>query len=173
MNPTDFPTLMAIRLQTGQTARGADNAAPRHVPGNAAYLKQMIGTHPMVMDRHTWESIPTGIQARSGRTRIVVTSAPELVDEGAMTATDLEEALALVSNAPGGEKVCMIAGTSLDQQMLDDPRITEMHVITLNTQLESRRPASHLGKAWAPYESTAPTRSRAGHLYRIDRYTRR
>jgi hypothetical protein len=28
--------------------------------------------------------------------------------------------------------------------MLDDPRITEMHVITLDTQLESRRPASHL-----------------------------
>jgi dihydrofolate reductase len=133
----------------------------------------MIGTHPMVMDRHTWESIPTGIRARSGRTRIVVTSSPELVDEGAMTATDLEEALASASNAPGEVKVCMSAGTGLDQQMLDDPRLTEMHVITVDTQLESRRPASHLGEPWAAYESTAPTRSRAGHLYRIGRYTRR
>jgi hypothetical protein len=53
LNPTDFPTLMAIRIHTGQTTRGADNTAPRHVPGNPAYLKQMIGTHPMVMDRNT------------------------------------------------------------------------------------------------------------------------
>jgi dihydrofolate reductase len=103
----------------------------------------------------------------------VVTPAPELVDEGALTATDLEEALALASAAPGGEKVWVLAGTGLDQQVLDDPRITEMHVITLDTQLESRRPASHLGKPWAACESTAPIRSRAGHLDRIDRYTRR
>ncbi|MEX5237655.1 dihydrofolate reductase [Kocuria arenosa] len=173
MNPTDSPTLMAIRIQTRQTTRSADNTAPRHVPENAAYLKQTIGIHPMVMDRHTWESIPTGIQAWPGRTRIVVTSTPELVDEGAITATDLEEALALASAAPGGEKVWVLAGTDLDQQVLDDPRLTEVHVITIDTRLDDREPAAELDETWVPTEVTAPTRSRNGHLYRVDRYTRR
>lgn len=173
MNPTDSPTLMAIRIQTGQTTRGVQSTAPRHVPENAAYLEQTIGTHPMVMDRHTWEAIPSGIQAWPGRTRIVVTSTPELVDEGAITAIDLEEALTLASAAPGGEKVWVLAGTGLDQQVLNDPRLTEVHVITVDTHLDDRESAAELDETWVSSEVTASTRSRTGHLYRIDRYTRR
>lgn len=172
MNPSTSPTLMAIRIQTGEDPMSAAITAPQGIPENVAYLKQTIGTHPMVMDRHTWESIPAGIRAWPGRTRIVVTSAPELVDEGAMTATDFEEALAIASDAPGGEKAWVVAGTGLDQQVLDDPRLAEVHVITVDTHLDSRKLVSELGKEWAPSEVIAPTRSRSGHIYRVDRYTR-
>ncbi|MEX5262184.1 hypothetical protein [Kocuria sp. CPCC 205263] len=55
-----------------------------------------------------------------------------------MTATNLEESLALATYAPGGERVWVVAGPGLDQQVLEDPRPTEVHVIAVDSPLEDR-----------------------------------
>ena len=103
----------------------------------------------------------------------MLTSTPELIGPAAEVACDLDEALAIAGTAPGAEQVWIIGGATLYRQAVVDPRLTEVHVTTVDLRVPGDAHAPALDGSWTAEEVVAPTRSSSGVGYRIDRHTRR
>ncbi|MGQ1798107.1 dihydrofolate reductase [Kocuria oceani] len=166
-------TLAAIWAQSADGVIGADNAIPWHIPEDLAYFKDATAGHPVIMGRRTWESLPAAYRPLPGRTNIVLTSTPELIGPATEVAGDLDEALAIAANAPGAEKAWIIGGGQLYAAAVADPRLSEVHVTTVDLRVPGDAHAPALDDSWSTEEVVAPTRSSSGINYRIDRRTRR
>ncbi|MFI7496753.1 dihydrofolate reductase [Kocuria sp. M4R2S49] len=166
------PTICAIWAQSADAIIGADNAIPWHVPENLAYFKAATHGHPVIMGRRTWDSLPAAYRPLPGRTSIVLTSTPELIGPAAEVACDLDEALTIAADSPGAEQVWIIGGATLYRQAVEDPRLAEVHVTTVDLRVPGDAHVPALNGSWAAEEVVAPTRSSSGINYWIDRYAR-
>lgn len=165
-------TLAAIWAQSADGVIGAGNTIPWRVPEDLAYFKAATIGHPVIMGRRTWESLPAAFRPLPGRTSIVLTSTPELIGPAAEVAGDLDEALAIAAQAPGAERVWVIGGGQLYAAAIDDPRLTEVHVTTVDVRVEGDTLAPALDETWSCEEVVGPSRSSTGVGYRIDRHAR-
>ncbi|MBS1672834.1 MAG: dihydrofolate reductase [Actinobacteria bacterium] len=94
---------------------GAGGTMPWHVPEDLAHFKEVTLGAPVVMGRHTWESLPARFRPLPGRDNIVVTRQGEWSDDGARTAGSLADALAGLEEAwviGGGEIFREIVGSA-------------------------------------------------------------
>ena len=172
------PTIGAIWAQTADGVIGRAGTMPWSLPEDLAFFRRTTTGHPVVMGRRTWESFPEQFRPLPGRTNIVITSAPERVHAAAatvLTAASYPEAIALARRAPGADRIWVIGGGAVYQQALADPHdpVTEALVTVLDLDVEdgdTRAPV--LDAAWTTEPVTAPTISRTGIRYRIDRRTR-
>jgi dihydrofolate reductase len=107
---------------------GRQGQLPWHLPADLQHFKQLTLGHPIVMGRRTFESIG---RVLPGRTNIVVTGQPSWpAPAGVLLAHSLPEALALASQQPGGEDVCIIGGGEIYREALpatDVVHLTEVH----------------------------------------------
>ncbi len=70
---------------------GLDNKLPWHLPDDLKFFKKMTQGMPVIMGRHTWESLGKPL---SGRLNIVLSSTlKQAPAEGVLIFKDLEEAL--------------------------------------------------------------------------------
>lgn len=83
---------------------GKDNALLWRLEGDLPFFKKVTMGKPVIMGRRTFESLP---RALPGRRNIVLTRAEDAAFEGAFTAADAGEALALCGDA---EEVFVIGG---------------------------------------------------------------
>lgn len=79
---------------------GRAGGMPWHVPEDGAHFRAVTMGHPVIMGRLTWESFPPRFRPLPGRRNIVVTRSAGWSDDGAERVGSLDDALALVADAP-------------------------------------------------------------------------
>ncbi len=138
MTLPDLPD-QAIGLIWAQTRDGVIGRAgdmPWKAPEDMAHLKAATMGHPVVMGRRTWESIPPRFRPLEGRTNIVLTRDPALTAEaeaaGAQVFTDLDDALAAATDAPGGELTWIVGGGALYESTANRADIALVTVLDLD-----------------------------------------
>lgn len=120
-------TLALIVAMAHNRVIGKDNTLPWHLPEDLQHFKRTTLGAPIIMGRHTWDSIGRPLP---GRRNIVVSRNPDWQAAGAEHAGSLEGALALchaTDNPP--PRVFVIGGAQLYGQALalaDELFITEI-----------------------------------------------
>lgn len=91
---------------------GYNNTLPWKLPDDLAYFKKVTLGKPVIMGRHTWESLPGPLQKRKN---LVITRRKDYVAVGADVVLSIEEAISACS---GEAEVMLIGGASLYEQTL-------------------------------------------------------
>jgi dihydrofolate reductase len=91
---------------------GLDNRLPWHVPEDLKHFKTLTMGHHMIMGRKTYESIGRPLP---GRTTVIVSRDPGYRENGCLTATSLEDALAACGDDP---EIFFVGGATLYAQAL-------------------------------------------------------
>ena len=91
---------------------GYQNGMPWHLPGELKYFKEMTMGKPIIMGRKTFESIGSPLP---GRRNIVITRNAHYQAEGIDVVGSLEEALALVKDAP---EIMIIGGAQIFEKAM-------------------------------------------------------
>jgi dihydrofolate reductase len=124
---------------------------------------------PVIMGRRTWESLPARFRPLPGRANIVVTRDPAWRAEGASRAGSLDDALALVAQAP---KAFVIGGAQLYEAAL--PRADELVLTEIDAEFDD---ADTFFPPWdrAAFERTSCEEhvTAQGITYRFTTYDRR
>ncbi|MGZ5034907.1 MAG: dihydrofolate reductase [Usitatibacter sp.] len=107
---------------------GRDNALPWKLPADLAHFKRVTMGHPVVMGRHTHESIG---KALPGRKNIVVTRDRAYRAPGCTVVHSLDEAWRA---AEGAQEVCVIGGTTLFEETL--PIADVIHLTEVEADVE-------------------------------------
>jgi len=96
------------------------------LPEDLQFFRRTTSGHPVIMGRHTWESLPARFRPLPGRRNIVVTRNAAWSADGAEVAASPEAALALVQ---GGPRAFVIGGAKLYDATLplaDELLLTEI-----------------------------------------------
>ena len=137
------PRIGLIWAQARGGVIGKDGAMPWHLPEDLAHFKRTTLSHPVIMGRKTWDSIPPRFRPLPGRTNIVVTRQTDWHESGSQTAPSLREALQQCENA---EKVWVIGGAQLYAQAL--PLADELVVTEINADFDGDAFAPAIGPEW-------------------------
>ena len=148
---------------------GKNGVMPWHLPEDLAHFKRTTLSHPVIMGRKTWDSIPPRFRPLPGRTNIVVTRQADWQEKGAHRTSSLREALQICENS---SQVWIIGGAQIYAQALalaDGIVVTEIdadvdgdaHAPALGPEWRevAREPltsASGLGLAFVTYRKAAP-----------------
>ncbi len=114
-------SLIVARSQNGVI--GKDGKLPWHFPEELKFFKQITIGKPIIMGRHTWESIGRPLP---GRRNVVVTRQPDYKADKAEVVHSLEDAVKLFTP---NDNVFIIGGANLYRQALpivDTAWITEI-----------------------------------------------
>ena len=137
------PRIGLIWAQARNRVIGKDGVMPWHLPEDLAHFKRTTLSHPVIMGRRTWDSIPPRFRPLPGRTNIVVTRQKDWHESGSQTAPSLREALQQCENA---EKVWVIGGAQIYAQAL--PLADELVVTEINADFDGDAFAPAIGPEW-------------------------
>ena len=84
------PHISLIVARSRNGIIGKEGKLPWHLPEDLKFFKQTTMGRPVIMGRHTWESIGRPLP---GRQNIVLTQDPAYKAEGATVVSSLDEAL--------------------------------------------------------------------------------
>lgn len=118
MNPATEKSATRVGLifaKSRNNVIGINNALPWHLPEDLAHFKRTTQGHPVIMGRKTWDSLPERFRPLPGRTNIVLTRQPGWMQEGAVVAASMDEALHLVREAA---QVWVIGGSQVYEAAL-------------------------------------------------------
>lgn len=104
---------------------GREGALPWHLPADLRRFKAMTMAKPMLMGRRTWDALG---RALPGRRHLVMTRDPAWSAPGAERVAGLDEALALIGDAP---ELAIAGGAEIYRQLLpraDGIELTEIHL---------------------------------------------
>ena len=145
MSPTPAPRprigLIWAQARGGVIGRGG--VMPWHLPEDLAHFKRTTLSHPVIMGRKTWDSLPARFRPLPGRRNIVVTRQMDWSEIGAQRASSLREALQLCENA---EQVWVIGGAQIYAQAL--PLADELVVTEIDANVEGDAHAPAIGPEW-------------------------
>ncbi len=137
---------------------GKDGQMPWHLPEDLAHFKRTTMSHPVIMGRKTWDSLPARFRPLPGRTNIVVTRQSDWHENGATPAPDLREALQLCENSA---EVWVIGGAQIYAQAL--PLADTVVETVIDADFDGDAFAPPLGNEWhevarVPFESATGLR---------------
>jgi dihydrofolate reductase len=110
--PSPHPRIYLVAAVASNGIIGAGGKLPWHIPGELKHFKKLTLGHPVIMGRHTWESLKGPLPQREN---IVVTRTPGYQAPGAAVANSLDAALALCAGEP---VAFVIGGTQLFEESL-------------------------------------------------------
>ena len=84
-----------------------------HIPDDLKRFKELTASHPVIMGRKTWESLPEKFRPLPGRTNIVVTRQADYKARGATVVDSFEKACAAAARAAGADEIFVIGGGEL------------------------------------------------------------
>ncbi len=119
----NHPEIILVLARADNGVIGRDGDMPWHLPADLRHFKQVTGSHPMIMGRKTFESLPVALP---GRRHIVLTRDLNWSDEEAEVVRSVDEALSK-ANAP---HVMVIGGAeifALFRDRADRIELTEIH----------------------------------------------
>lgn len=110
------PILGAIWAQTNEGVIGRNGTMPWHVPEDLKHFQRTTAGKPVIMGRHTWDSLPEIYKPLPGRVNIIVTRSANGIEhrnEGIWVPnldTALEEAYrAVIDQESAGESIAVEA----------------------------------------------------------------
>lgn len=119
-------TIGLIWAQAHGGVIGANGTMPWHVPEDLAHFRAVTMSHPVIMGRATWESLPERFRPLPGRRNIVITRQEDFDADGAHVAHSLAEALRLTHSdvvwVMGGGQIyaeAMTLATRLEVTQID------------------------------------------------------
>lgn len=158
--------LIAAVARNGAIGRG--NALLFDEPADQRHFRATTLGCPVIMGRKTWDSLPPRFRPLPGRRNVVVSRNAATQAVGAEVAPSLEQALALVADAP---RAFVIGGAELYAQALP-----LAHTLVL-TEIDADLEGDACFPAWdrSLFEETSSTTAvtAAGVPYRFVTYTRR
>ncbi len=107
---------------------GVENRLPWRLPADLAHFKRVTMGKPVIMGRHTFESLGRPLP---GRLNIVVSRDPGFTAGGCTVVHSLEEALAVASRH---EEIMVIGGASFYAQTL--PRARRLYLTLIEGEFE-------------------------------------
>ena len=150
---------MEIALIYARAANGVigkDGTMPWHLPEDLAHFKRTTLSHPVIMGRKTWESLPPRFRPLPGRRNLVVTRQGDWNEIGAQRASSLREALQQCENS---EQVWVIGGAQIYAQAL--PLADELVVTEIDADFDGDAFAPPIGPDWHEV-AREPMASRTG-----------
>ena len=124
--------ILSIVVATGKNGEiGKDNRLLWHLPADMKYFKSLTTGHPIIMGRHTYESIGRPLP---NRRNIVITRQKDLQIIGVEVVNSLEEAMALVKDDP---EIMVIGGADVYKQAL--PLAQRIYITRVNATMEADR----------------------------------
>lgn len=176
------PVLGAIWAQASNGIIGAQGTMPWHVPEDLAHFKRVTAGHPVIMGRATWDSFPAKFRPLPGRTNIVLTSQDDahaqLREDGAVPASNLDQALSLARESNGSEEIWIIGGGKVYAQAiskLDVAVITKLDLAPVgDTSAPVLSPDFVIGTSEPSVDSADATwhTSSTGTRYRFETWLR-
>lgn len=129
MSPRPFElVLIAAVARNGVVGRAG--ALPWHLSADMQHFRQLTRDCPVIMGRHTWDSLPARYRPLPGRSNIVVSRRSGWAPDGALVAPSLPAALRLASLRLGEpRRVFVIGGAQLWREALplaDTLELTEV-----------------------------------------------
>lgn len=137
------PRIGLIWAQARGGVIGQDGVMPWHLPEDLAHFKRTTLSHPVIMGRKTWDSIPPRFRPLPGRRNIVVTRQADWSEIGAESSPNLADALQKCENA---ERVWIIGGAQIYAQAL--PLADEVVVTEIDADFDGDAFAPALGPEW-------------------------
>lgn len=156
-----------IWAQSRNGVIGRGNTIPWRVPEDQRHFRNVTSGGAAIMGRHTWESLPASVRPLPGRVNIVVSRQPGLVLPGALVASSLDGALALV---PEGIEAWVVGGAQLYTEAL--PRATRLVVTHIDLAVDGDARAPELPAGWRLVDRDGWRASEAGPRFRIAHGTR-
>jgi dihydrofolate reductase len=141
-----FMTAQRIGLIWAQARGGVigkGGVMPWHLPEDLAHFKRTTLSHPVIMGRKTWDSLPPRFRPLPGRDNIVVTRQPDWHEIGVQRASSLREALQKIEHF---ERVWVIGGAQIYAQAL--PLADEVVVTEIDADFDGDAFAPTLGPEW-------------------------
>ena len=140
------PRVGLIWAQARGGVIGRDGVMPWHLPEDLAHFKRTTLSHPVIMGRRTWDSLPPRFRPLPGRVNIVVTRQPDWQVAGARRASSLEQAL---QSCPDAERIWVIGGAEVYAQAL--PLADELVVTEIDADIEGDAHAPAIGAEWQEF----------------------
>lgn len=161
-------TIALIWAQAAGGVIGRDGDMPWRLPEDQKYFRTITGTHPVVMGRRTWDSIPQRFRPLPNRPNLVITRRPDWLADGARSFPDVASALA--AGRELDDTVFVMGGGEIYRAAIDIADlayVTEIDVEitdgdTLAPELDARR--------WALDSDDGWQQSASGLRYRFLRY---
>lgn len=123
----DGKKIVMIAVVAADRAIGRKGDLLWHLPGDLKHFRQLTMGCPVIMGRHTWESLPK--RPLPGRQNIVVSRSPQFHPDGADMAGSPEEAVRIAA----GPTVFVIGGGRIYEAMMpyaDVLELTEVAAVT-------------------------------------------
>lgn len=159
-----------VWAQARDRAIGRDGDMPWHLPEDLAHFKAVTRGAPVIMGRHTWESLPVRFRPLPGRENLVVSRSPGYVAEGAQVARSLQAALSAGEDR-GAETAWVIGGGQLYRAAM--PLADELIITRIDLDVpDADTFAPEVGPEWELADPGTPLVSAAGLGYRFERWER-
>ena len=147
---TPFPRIGLIWAQARGRVIGKDGVMPWHLPEDLAHFKRTTLSHPVIMGRRTWDSLPPRFRPLPGRVNLVVTRQTDWHEAGVQRASSLRDAL---QQCAGSGQVWVIGGAQIYAQAL--PLADEAVVTEIDADFAGDTFAPALGPEWREAEREA------------------
>lgn len=135
----NHPEIILILARADNGVIGREGRLPWHLPADLRHFKTLTLGHPMIMGRKTFDSLPGLLPDRR---HIVLTRDADWAEDGAETATSVEEALKL-ANAP---HVAVIGGAEIYRLFL--PRADRIELTEVHIDVQGDAVIDHPGAGW-------------------------
>lgn len=155
----------AIVATGADGAIGKEGDLPWHLPEDLRHFKELTMGHPVIMGRHTWESLPR--RPLPGRRNIVISSNPGYKAEGAEVFSSPEAAVSACREVPfiiGGEKLYNATLPFCTKVFMTEVDLVTPDADTFFPPLDS--------KEWRKNEPSDRMVSKTGTGYRFVTYVR-
>jgi dihydrofolate reductase len=163
----EYPQVGLIFARADNGVIGKGGALPWHLPEDLAHFRRGTQGCPVIMGRHTWDSLPPRFRPLPGRRNIVLTRTPGWqAGEGAQAVRDLPEALAQCAGQP---LVWIIGGAQI--YALAEPLAHIAEITEIRAPFEGDVQAPVLGLGWRETARQAHTAASGLH-YSFVRYER-
>ncbi|MEI6407759.1 MAG: dihydrofolate reductase [Bacteroidota bacterium] len=124
--------IISIVVATGKNGEiGKDNRLLWHLPADLKYFKNLTTGHPIIMGRHTFESIG---KALPNRRNIIITRQNDYQANGVDVVHSLEDAINLVKDQP---EIMVIGGADVYNQAL--PIANRIYITRVDIEPEADR----------------------------------
>jgi dihydrofolate reductase len=123
-----LPNLAIIAALADNRVIGRDNQLPWHLPADLAHFKRLTMGKPIIMGRHTWESLP-GLLPH--RTHIVVTRDRDYRVQGGFVVHSISQAVEFAGDA---EEIMVVGGANLYAQTI--PLASRMYLTYVHQWVE-------------------------------------
>lgn len=138
-----MPRLNLIYIRASNDVIGHKGTLPWHLPEDLKHFRAVTMSHPVIMGRKTWDSLPAKFRPLPGRRNIVVTRQRDWAASGAEVAHTMHDALALAHET---QEVFVIGGAEAYVQAL--PLATRIFITEIERDFEGDTFMPPLDSSW-------------------------